>query len=129
MKQSVQLVYLASMLGMVGIVLAGCQELPKGISQEFHTDAKYAFVEIDDDTMEMELSDMDDLANVSLLEVQAETKAEEQVVKYINEVAKLNGELYKAKNDPTVLKEYLTARQMVIKSLDITTSKFSFTEE
>jgi hypothetical protein len=107
-------------------LLAGC-EVPEGMSEEFYYDACALFHEIDEDTMEMESSDQDDLANLDLLDARAITDREQA---FIREMIKLT-ELQKRviQRDKSALKEYIKTRHHIGQILEISPMKFEFTEE
>jgi hypothetical protein len=122
-----------AVLGMGLVIgLVGC-DFADGIDHDFGLKAESIFLEIDDDTMEMERSDGDDVANFDLLTVEAETKREVAFVEALEGMLKLQSKVVEGDRDS--LKEYLKARNAAIKALGLTKSgyhmapEFQFTEE
>lgn len=107
MKKLLSTFLLASI---VSVMLVGCG-IPEGFSQDFWTDARTIFLEIDDDTQELENPDNDDVANLELLEVKVSTDKDEEVydlLKNLNELnKKMLGDTTKYSKDFSVDKEYL----------------------
>jgi hypothetical protein len=101
-------------LMLFGVVLVGC-EFADGVDDDFGNKAVSIFVEIDDDTMTMEMSDADDVSNFDLLTVEADTKREVNAVKALEGMLKLQDKVIK--RDREALKEYMTARQAFLKAV------------
>jgi hypothetical protein len=118
------------------VALTGCG-VPDGVSEEFHNRATSAFVEIDDDTMEMELSDVDDVKNFQLLIAQADTARETDFAESLEAMLKLQPKVVdQAEFDGESVAEYMNARKSAMKAMDLsetggvnTVPVFNFTED
>lgn len=103
----------ASVLG-----LAACAELPNGVDQDFHYNAMAVFQEIDDDTMEMEMSDKDDLAQLSVLATQADSPVEKLYVESLTKMTELQSSIL-FESDKKALEQYMEYRDTVIEALNL----------
>lgn len=117
--------YLIILMSVFTLGLAACA--PEGMGDKFYSKATKVIDEIDDDTMEMELSDNDDLNNVRLLKNKARTQKEKKFMNYLeqmvqNQQAAING-------DDNALNKYLDAREEAYEVLEQHTMDFEFTEE
>lgn len=129
--------------GLLAILLAGvmttmvaCAEIPDGVDQKFHNRASSVFTEIDDDTMELENSDRDDIANFQLLQTTANTKREKDFVKGIEGMIKLQQKVIT--QDGNALAEYMQARDLAMDAMNLSdeggmdsfqVNPFEFTED
>lgn len=129
--------------GLLGIMLAGvmmtmvaCAEIPDGVDEKFHNRASTIFVEVDEDTMELENSDRDDVANFQLLQSTANTKREQDFVKGIEGMLKLQEKVIN--QDGNALAEYLKARDLAMDAMNMDdegdmdsfqVNQFEFTED
>lgn len=129
--------------GLLAILLAGvmttmvaCAEIPDGVDQKFHNRASSVFTEIDDDTMELENSDRDDVANFQLLQTTANTKREKDFVKGIEGMIKLQQKVIT--QDGNALAEYMQARDLAMDAMNLSdeggmdsfqVNPFEFTED
>jgi hypothetical protein len=123
--------FLGIIMSMVVLSLVACG-FAEGVDSQFGNKAVDIFEEIDDDTMTMELSDQDDVANFDLLGVEADHKREVGFVNGMEGMLKLQSKV--VEGDREALKEYLTARKSALKSLGVsddgyTVPEFSFYEE
>jgi len=106
-----------TLLGSIGLLmvgLVGC-DFAKGVDHDFGVDAELIFIEIDDDTMEMELSDEDDLANFNLLSYEAESKREIAFISEMEKMVELQEKVIDG--DSEALEEYLKARESALKAI------------
>lgn len=100
------------------VALTGCK-FADNVDKEFGNKAVAIFNEIDDDTMAMELSDQDDVANFELLTVEADTQREVNAIEALEAMVKLQDKVIQ--RDRESLKEYMKARQaFLIATLDDT---------
>jgi hypothetical protein len=108
------------LLGAIGLLLTICLvgcDFVKGVDHDFGVEAEAVFIEIDDDTMEMELSDTDDVGEFNLLSYEAESERE---MAFINEMEKmLNLQEKVVDGDIEALKEYLTARESALEAIGL----------
>lgn len=124
------------MLGAMGLALSlglvAC-DFADGVDHEFGVKAEQIFAEIDDDTMEMELSDRDDVANFDLLTVEADSEREVSFVEGMEGMLKLQDKVING--DREALKEYIKARKAAFNALGLevdgyhTAPDFQFIEE
>src|SRR5690554_1380097 len=109
--------------------LVAC-DFAEGVDHDFGSNAFQIFTEIDEDTMEYEVSDRDDLDNLYLLNVEAESEREKEVVKGIKELTNLQANV--VTGDATALHKYLDVREDVIEAAGFegwhSVPKFQFTE-
>ncbi|UGO51033.1 hypothetical protein PQE70_gp180 [Bacillus phage vB_BanS_Nate] len=110
--------------GLLGLVLAGvmvtmvgCAEIPQGVDQKFHDKAFTMFKEIDEDTMELELSDRDDVANFQVLQATANNDLEKAFVKGMDDMLKLQERV--VNQDGNALAEYMKARELAMESMNL----------
>lgn len=108
---------LALLLAGVMTTMVACAEVPQGVDDKFHTKAYEMFAEIDDDTMEMELSDRDDIANFQILQATANNDLERAFVKGMEDMIKLQERV--VKQDGTALTEYMKARELAMESMNL----------
>jgi len=127
---------LALLLAGVMTTMVACAEIPDGVDQKFHNRASAVFTEIDDDTMELENSDRDDVANFQLLQTTANTKREKDFVKGIEGMIKLQEKVIN--QDGNALAEYMKARDLAMDSMNLSdeggmdsfqVNPFEFTED
>lgn len=104
-------------LGIAVLGLTACAEIPDNVDERFHAKAWQIFMEIDDDTMEMEYSDIDDVSNIELLGVSAESKREKDFILHLTEMAKQQVKI--VEEDKTALKKYMTAREKAMKTMNL----------
>lgn len=130
-KITIMLVSLLSLM-----LLTACAEIPEGVSQQFHNKAYEVFVELDDDTMELELADRDDLANIQLMASMATSDVEKQFADSLTAMLDLTDEV--VAGDVESLKEYLTLRTQAMNLMNMSdngsletfnVSAFEFAEE
>lgn len=117
--------YLVILMSVFVLGLAACA--PDGMGDKFYSKAVKIVNEIDDDTMEMEISDGDDLSNVKLLKNKARTQKEKKFMNYLEQMvqkqqAAING-------DDDALNKYLDAREEAYEVLEHGVADFEFTEE
>lgn len=130
MKKTLLTTFLAGSLA-----LAACSaDLPEGVDQEFYSKAMDAFEEIHDDTMTLELSDEDDVANFQLLKAMADSKREIDFAHAMEATLKLQPKAIE--HDGEALAEYLEARQSAMRAMEFedtgalsSVSPFQFYEE
>jgi hypothetical protein len=98
-------------LGVSVLALTACAELPDGVDQNFHNQAFEIFVEIDDDTMEMdwEGADADDIAKVNTINAIASNEREIQFSESLDKMVELQSAVIDGDRD--ALREYLKARE------------------
>jgi hypothetical protein len=109
------------------LVLAGCG-IPEGMNKEFYNKADSIFAEVDDDTMELENSDADDIANVNLVIGMAQTKREKVAAEALEAIVKLQDKVIHG--DQKALQEYMKARNAFGKAMGYKQMPtFEFTEE
>jgi hypothetical protein len=98
-------------LGLSVLALTACAEVPEGVDQNFHTQAMEIFIEIDDDTMEMDYegADADDIAKVNTISALANNERETQFSESLDKMVELQPAVIKGDRD--ALKEYLMARE------------------
>ncbi|MDS7057091.1 hypothetical protein NXG04_07315 [Klebsiella pneumoniae] len=125
-------------LMLVGVMttMVACAEVPQGVDQKFHDRAYAIFQEIDEDTMELENSDRDDVANFQLLQTTANTKREQDFVKGMEGMLKLQEKVIN--QDGNALAEYMRARDLAMDSMNLddegdmdsfNVDQFQFTED
>ncbi|AZU98893.1 hypothetical protein pW2_55 [Bacillus phage pW2] len=109
--------------GLLAILLAGvmttmvaCAEVPQGVDEKFHSKAYEMFMEIDEDTMEMELSDRDDVANFQVLQATANNDLERAFVKGMEDMLKLQERV--VTQDGSAMTEYMKARELAMESMN-----------
>ena len=103
--------------GMSMLLLTACAELPEGVSEEFHRGAIAIFTEVDDDTMELEVSDRDDVSNLSLLKANADSEPELTFVESVEKMVAVQNDV--VKNSDGALEEYLKARKNAMDSMNL----------
>lgn len=128
--------YVGSMVALLMASLVAC-DFAEGVDHEFGLKGEAIFIEIDEDTMEKELSDGDDVGNFDLLTVEAKSKREVAFVNAMEGMLKLQDKVVAGERE--ALKEYLKARNSAIESLGMTSDQntisdhvapqFLFTEE
>lgn len=132
MKKTLLSVLLASAV----LTMVGCAEIPEGVDAKFFESGYNTFVEIDDDTMELENSDRDDLANIQLIQVNANTKREADFLNGLEGMAKLQEKVIN--HDVDALSEYMKARKLAMDALNLgdegdsdkfSVNPFQFTED
>jgi hypothetical protein len=114
------------MVGVVSLGLVACA--PDGMSDEFWNDAQLVFDEIDEDTMEMEVSDRDDLQNLKLLKREVESRKEAQVIEAIETMIEYQQEVAHGENEKA-FDEYMDARDDYSDIMEVVIYNFEFTEE
>jgi hypothetical protein len=109
--------------------LSGCveDEIPKGISSEFYYDARDVFAEIDEDTMELEPSDQQDILNLELLIDSAMNDKEKKIASQLSIIADKQQAVIDG--DRTATREYLKARTMFSRLMELQVPEFEFVEE
>lgn len=107
---------LGIMTAALTIGLVAC-DFREGVDHQFGVRAESAFIEIDDDTMELETSDGDDIANFDMLAIDAESKPEKAFVGHMEEMLELQGKVVDGDRD--ALKAYLAARNAAIQSVGL----------
>ncbi len=132
MKKSLTAVF----SGLALLALTACAEVPSGVDEQFHTDAYTLFIEVDEDTMEMELSDQQDHSNISLLGAKADSKIEQEFVRNLKVMADLQDEVLAGKGG--ALNIYLETRNVAMNTMNLddagqtdtfSVPKFEFIEE
>lgn len=111
------------------VLLTACG-IPDGINKNFYYNAKAVFDEIDDDTMEMELSDKDDILNFELLDGVAVSDKEQKVAASIKIIVELQPKMIKG--DKSTFKKYFQARETYYRIMEIDAMnkrQFQFTEK
>jgi hypothetical protein len=125
-----KLTVLFTLLLVMMLSLVACS-LPEGVDQRFYDRAIATFEEIDDDTMEMEVSDVDDVRNYQLVLSSANSKREVEVVEALEGMVKLQRKV--VEGDNKALREYMKARDSFLNALELSDGydvpEFSFTEE
>lgn len=110
----------------MGLVLAGavftltaCAEVPEGVDQDFHTHAMEVFVEVDDDTMELDLegTDADDQANVNMVVATAMSDREMDFAEALENMVALQPKV--VDGDKDALKNYLAERTKAMRALNL----------
>jgi hypothetical protein len=119
---------LAFMLILVVPTLTACLEWegPPGFDQQFHSDARGMFTEIDDDTSEGEMSDRDDRGNFNRMKDKADTPEEQEYITQMELLLVEQDKIVKDINYST--KTYEGIRNEIGRILDITVYEFEFTE-
>lgn len=107
-------VLMLMVVAIMGATLVACA--PEGMSQNFYDKAYSVFSEIDDDTMELEVSDKDDKMNVDLLSGQAASDSEEDVVAAIEAMVALQAKVIDGDKDS--IKSYLKERNKFYDAMD-----------
>ncbi|UGO50763.1 hypothetical protein PQE68_gp172 [Bacillus phage vB_BanS_Sophrita] len=109
--------------GLLVLLLAGvmttmvaCAEVPQGVDEKFHSKSYEMFMEIDEDTMEMELSDRDDVANFQVLQATANNDLERAFVKGMEDMLKLQERVIN--QDGNAMTEYMKARELAMESMN-----------
>lgn len=122
-----ELISLFTVIFVIVFALAGCG-VPEGMSEEFYNKADSIFAEVDDDTMELENSDADDIANVNLVIGMAQTKREKVAAEALEAIVKLQDKVIHG--DQKALQEYMKARNAFGKAMGYEQMpEFEFTEE
>jgi hypothetical protein len=125
------------------LTLTACAKIPEGVDQKFHNKATSIFTELDDDTMEMELSDGDDLANYQLIAATATSEREVAFAESLGAMLKLQDKVIGnvaagIAPDGKSLQEYMKARHAAMEAMnfgdvgdmdDFEVPTFEFTEE
>jgi hypothetical protein len=108
---------LAMLLGVVLVSLTACAELPDGVDQQFHTKAVEVFIEVDDDTMELdwEGTDADDQANVDLVSANADSEREIAFSEALDKMVELQAKVIDG--DKEAVREYLKERATAMDAL------------
>jgi hypothetical protein len=115
------------MLGTLMVIgLTGCS-YPEGVDGEFYNKANEMFDEIDEDTMEMELSDTDDLRNLKLLTRQATTDKENAIAEAV--IAMAGSQQGVLKDTEADFDKYMEAREDFSELMEQPVTEFQFTEE
>lgn len=105
-------------LMLVGVMttMVACAEVPQGVDEKFHSKAYEMFMEIDEDTMEMELSDRDDVANFQVLQATANNDLEKTFAKGMEDMLKLQERVIN--QDGNAMNEYMKARELAMESMN-----------
>jgi hypothetical protein len=105
-------------LGLSVLALTACAEIPEGVDQKFHTKAQEVFIEVDDDTMELdwEGTDADDQANVNMVSAMADSEREIAFSKALDEMVALQPKVIDGDKD--ALKKYFQARQEAMRAMN-----------
>jgi hypothetical protein len=118
---------LTLMLGTLMVIgLTGCS-YPDGVDGEFYNSANEMFDEIDEDTMEMEISDTDDLRNLKLLTRQATTDKENAIAEAV--IAMAGAQQGALKDTEADFDKYMDAREDFSELMEQPVTEFQFTEE
>lgn len=96
--------------------MVACAEVPQGVDEKFHSKAYEMFMEIDEDTMEMELSDRDDVANFQVLQATANNDLEKTFAKGMEDMLKLQERVIN--QDGNAMNEYMKARELAMESMN-----------
>lgn len=121
-----------ALFALMMLVLTGCgQPLPTGFSQDFYNSSINAFAEIDDDIAELDVSDVDDIANVELLASKADTPQEQKAVELARQAIEHNAIIASSekKNLGQAIGEYLKVRKAFHKLLELPEYEFQFKEK
>ena len=127
----------------ITLTLTACAGIPDGVDQKFHDKAFDIFVEVDDDTMEMEKSDGDDVANYQLISTMANSQRELAFIESFGAMLKLQDKVIGnvaagVAPDSAALAEYMKAREAAMEAMnfgdvgdldDFEVPPFEFTEE
>jgi predicted small lipoprotein YifL len=112
---------LAVLMVLSVFTLAACgNKAPEGMDQEFYEVAKAAFIEIDDDTLELEAPDADDIANYQAVVPTAVSDIEKQVVENLKVLVTYNPDVIKEGATQDDWEPYIKARQNLRKLLQTT---------
>jgi hypothetical protein len=111
---------------LMGLVLAGavftltaCAEIPDGVDPSFHSQAMEIFVEVDDDTMELdwEGTDADDQANVNMVVATAMSEREMDFANALENMVALQPKV--VDGDQNALRDYLAERTKAMRALNL----------
>jgi hypothetical protein len=120
---------MAMLMAVTVLTLTACAEIPDGVNQEFHSHAMEIFIEVDDDTMELdwEGTDADDQANVNMVVATAMSEREMDFANALENMVALQPKV--VDGDKEALKQYLAERTKAMRALNLgdrgETEKFS----
>lgn len=110
---------MAMVVGLAMLTLTACAEIPEGVDQNFHTKAHEIFMEVDDDTMELdwEGTDRDDQANINMVVATAMSERELAFAVALENMVALQSKV--VNGDKEALKQYLIERTKAMRAMNL----------
>jgi hypothetical protein len=110
---------MAMLMAVTVMALTACAEIPEDVDPDFHTQAMEIFIEVDDDTMELdwEGTDADDQANVNMVVATAMSEREVDFANALENMVALQPKVVDGEKE--ALKQYLAERTKAMRALNL----------